>query len=87
MTKQDDNYAQNNEQKNTQQPRTLFSIPISGCLMVIILSAIAGIAVNECKRSIIRLENDRQRYQQNDTIARNSTAQSTLFLKYLPRSR
>ena len=86
MTKQDDDYTQNNEQKNTQQPRTLFSVPVTGCLMVIILSAIAGIMVNECKRSKIRLENDRQKYQQNDTVASNATAQNTLFLKYLPRS-
>lgn len=66
--------------------KTLFSIPIPGCLMVIILSAIAGIMVNECKRSQIRLENDRQKYQQNDTI-KPKVAQNTLFIRALPRSR
>lgn len=59
MPKRTDDYYDENQRNPQQQPRTLFSIPISGCLMVIILSAIAGIAVNECKRSKIRLENDR----------------------------
>ena len=76
----------NKDNTTSEQRKTLVSIPISGCLMIIILSAIAGIMVNECKRSKIRLENDRQKYQQNDTVASNATAQNTLFLKYLPRS-
>lgn len=75
----------------TNKPRPqflpLFPYPVQRCLIVVILSAIAGIMVNECKRSKIRLEHDRQKYQQNDTIAPNATAQNTLFLKYLPRSR
>lgn len=79
----------NNEYKTNQDPqqkRTLFSIPITGCLMVIILSAIAGIMVNECKRSQIRLENDRQKHQKNDTIqSRATTAPKTLFIRALPR--
>lgn len=88
MTKKNDNNAENNESANSQQQtRTIFSIPLNGCLTLIILSAIAGIAINECKRSKIRLENDRQKYQQNDTITPNATAQNTLFLRYLPRSR
>ncbi|MBO4700246.1 MAG: hypothetical protein J5620_00670 [Alphaproteobacteria bacterium] len=68
------------------QTKTLFSIPIPGCLMVIILSAVAGIIINECKRSQIRLENDRQKYQQNDNI-KPKVAQNTLFIRALPRSR
>lgn len=79
-----------NEDKNTQpqQKRTLFSIPVSGCLMVIILSAVAGIMINECKRSQIRLENDRKKYQQNDTIKSDTaTARNTLVLNALPQSR
>lgn len=80
----------NNEYKNdqeSQQKRTLFSIPITGCLMVIILSAIAGIMVNECKRSQIRLENDRQKYQKSDTIQpRTTTAPKTLFIRAMPRA-
>lgn len=73
---------------NRPQQKTLFSIPIPGCLMVIILSAIAGIMVNECKRSKIRLENDRQKYQQNDTIKPElKTAPNTLFIRTLPRTR
>jgi hypothetical protein len=54
------------ENKNNNS-RTLFSVPLNGCLMVIILSALAGIFINECKRSQIRLENDKRKYQ-NDTI-------------------
>ncbi len=78
----------NNQQNaNQTQNRTLFSIPVSGCLMIIILSAIAGISINECKRSKLRLENDRRKYQQNDTIAPNATAQNTLYLKSLSRAR
>lgn len=55
------------ENKNNNS-RTLVSVLLNGCLMVIILSALAGIAINECKRSQIRLENDKQKYQ-NDTIS------------------
>ena len=94
MTKKSDYYYDEyeeipNSSQNTQkQPtRTLFSIPLDGCLTLIILSAIAGIAINECKRSKLRLENDRQKYHQNDTtVTPNATAQNILFLKYLPRS-
>lgn len=32
------------------------------------------------------IPNDRQKYQQNDTVTPNATAQNILFLKYLPRS-
>ena len=72
------------EQKS--QTKTLFSIPLHGCLTVIILSALAGIATNECKRSQIRLENDRQKYQKNDTIQPHvATAPKTLFIRALPR--
>lgn len=78
----------NNQQNaNQTQNQTLFSIPVSDCLMIIILSAIAGISINECKRSKLRLENDRMKYQRNDTIAPNATARNTLYLKSLSRAR
>lgn len=78
-------YTQNNNEQNRNQKRTLFSASIPGCLTVIILSAIAGIMVNECKRSQLRLENDRQKYQQNDTTAPRPTAQNTLYIKHIAR--
>lgn len=87
MNKKDDYYTQNNNQQNSTQKRTLFSVSIPGCLTVIILSAIAGIMVNECKRSKLRLENDRHKYQQTDTIRPNTTAQNTLYLKHFARGR
>lgn len=78
----------NDNNNQNQQKRTLVSIPIPGCLMVIILSAIAGIMVNECKRSQIRLENDRQKYQQTDTTKLNTaSARNTFVLNALNRSR
>ena len=73
----------NNNPKNTH---TLFSVPITGCLMIIILSAIAGIMVNECKRSQIRLENDRRKYQTDTTVQPNKFTNKILFLKNLPRA-
>ncbi|MBO4480226.1 MAG: hypothetical protein J5742_01200 [Alphaproteobacteria bacterium] len=74
-------------ENNQKQPtRTLFSIPLNGCLTVIILAAIAGIMVNECKRSQIRLENDRRNFQ-SDTITakRDSTLPNTFVLNSLSR--
>ena len=82
-----DKKMNHDKQAAQQEKRTLVSIPLHGCLMVIILSAIAGIMVNECKRSKIRLENDRQKYQ-NDTIKSNMTStKNTFVLNALPRSR
>lgn len=77
-----------NENKQPAPKKSLVSIPITGCLMVIILSAIAGIMVNECKRSQLRLENDRKKYQQNDTIKPDTASlKNTLVLNALHRSR
>lgn len=57
------------EQKNqNMQIQPNFRVPINGCLMTIILCAVAGIMINECKRSKIRLENDKRKYQMNDTV-------------------
>lgn len=78
--------TQNNNEQNQNQKQTLFSLSIPGCLTVIILSAIAGIMVNECKRSQLRLENDRRKYQQNDTTASRPTAQNTLYIKHIARA-
>ncbi len=38
---------------------------VVNCLKVVILCAIAGILINECQRSEIRLENDKRKYYQN----------------------
>lgn len=74
------------ENKNNNS-RTLFSVPLNGCLMVIILSAIAGIFINECKRSQIRLENDKRKYQ-NDTITTpRPTINNVFTLKNFTRIR
>lgn len=74
-----------NETNNNQ--RTIFSVPLNGCLMVIILSAIAGIFINECKRSQIRLENDKRKYQ-NDTITSpKSFMHNTALFKNFVRAR
>lgn len=72
-------------QNNNQRP--IISLPINGCLMAVILSAIAGIMVNECKRSQIRLENDKQKYRNEAIKPPKTVANNTLFLKDFVRSR
>ncbi len=60
-----------NQESNLHQPqqnRPGCSIPLNGCFTVIIFSIIICILVNECRRSKIRLDNDRRKYQQNDSI-------------------
>lgn len=65
------------EIKTDIQKRNGCTVPINGCLMLIILSALATIAVKECKRQDLRLKKDQATYQQymdsinrikNDTI-------------------
>lgn len=51
-----------------QQNRPGCSIPLHGCFTVIMFSIIICILVNECKRSKIRLDSDRRKYQQTDTV-------------------
>ncbi len=50
---------------------------LDGCLYIVLLSALCGIAINECKRSQMRLNQDKTKYEQamkqsaiNDSIAR-----------------
>jgi hypothetical protein len=74
-----------NDEQNNDNSRTIFSVPLNGCLMVIVLSAIAGIFINECKRSQIRLENDRKKYQNDTVVAPKSVSNNTLVLKKFPR--
>ena len=42
--------------QNQQQSKTLFSIPLNGCLSVIILSALAVMAVKGCKMVNMKYE-------------------------------
>ena len=74
-----------NDEQNNDNSRTIFSVPLNGCLMVIVLSAIAGIFINECKRSQIRLENDRKKYQNDTVVAPKAVSNNTLVLKKFPR--
>ena len=74
------------ENKNNNR-HAIISIPFTGCLTIIIFAAIAGTMINECKRSKIRLENDKRKYK-NDTIAaQKTTAINVLFLKDFPHTR
>ena len=76
------------EYKTNKRPQfwPIFPYPMQRCLIIVILSAIAGIMINECKRSQIRLENDRKKYQNNDTIQpQATTTPKTLFIRALPR--
>ena len=54
--------CQSNLKKN-ENKRTLFKIPITGCLEIIILLALCGIFINECQRSKIRRKIDKARYE------------------------
>lgn len=52
-----------NEQKQPQQSKTLFSIPINGCLSIIILSALACIAVKGCKMMNMKYEEQKVKHE------------------------
>jgi len=54
---------QNTENEQSKQQKTLFSIPITSVLMIIILSALCGITVKECKRADLRLKRDKYKYE------------------------
>ena len=56
--------------EDKKKTSTSFTIPLHGCLVVILLGALCGIAVNECKRSQIRLRNDEIKHERfMDSIA------------------
>jgi len=56
-----DNSLLNSEKSGNK--RTLFKIPITGCLEIILLLALCGIFINECQRSKIRRKIDKARYE------------------------
>ena len=60
-----------------QQPKTSFSIPLNGCLSVIILAALAIMAVKGCKMTNMKYEEQKVKHEmfmdsinkvKNDTI-------------------
>lgn len=51
------------EKKEQQQKKTLFSIPINGCLSVIIMAALACIAVKGCKMVNMRYEEQKIQHE------------------------
>ena len=51
------------EQNNNQNTRTLFTIPVNGCLITIILLAMCCGAITECRRSRMRYEMDEIEYK------------------------
>lgn len=51
------------DSKNNQRPGC-FRITFSGCCTTIILLALTIIAMNECKRSELRLYEERRKFQQ-----------------------
>jgi len=69
---------ENQDNKQPQQSsKTLFSIPLNGCLSVIILSALAVIAVKGCKMMNMKYEEQKVQHEmymdsinkvRNDTI-------------------
>ena len=46
-----------------QPPKTLFSIPLNGCLSVIILTAVACIAVKGCKMVNMKYEEAKVKHE------------------------
>lgn len=46
-----------------QKQKTIFRIPITGCLEIIALLAICGIFINECQRSQIRRKIEKIHYE------------------------
>lgn len=49
--------------QNQQQSKTLFSIPLNGCLSVIILSALAVMAVKGCKMVNMKYEEQKVKHE------------------------
>ncbi len=63
---------QNTDNKNQ---RTLFSIPINVMLEIILLCALCGIGIKECKRADLRLKRDKIKYERfMDSIKKHDSA-------------
>ena len=57
-------YRMDKEQKpQNEQKKTLFSIPINGCLSVIIMAALACIAVKGCKMVNMKYEEQKAQHE------------------------
>lgn len=59
------------------QNKKTITIPLNGCLTMLLLGALCAIAVKECKRADIRLKTDQIKYQRlTDSLknVRNDTA-------------
>lgn len=54
---------QKTEQPQQQQQKSLFSIPINGCLSVIIMAALACIAVKGCKMVNMKYEEQKAQHE------------------------
>jgi len=52
-----------NQKQQSQQPKSLFSIPLNGCLSVIILVALATIAVKGCKMTNMKYEEQKVKHE------------------------
>lgn len=46
-----------------QKKKTIFRMPVTGCLEIIALLAICGIFINECQRSQMRRKIEKARYE------------------------
>ena len=72
------------EQKQNNQ-RTLFRIPITVVLEIILLCALCGIGIKECKRADLRLKRDKIIYERfMDSIKKHN---STMYILNQPRGR
>lgn len=64
---------------DNQNTKKLLEIPLSGCFSIIILSALSGIVVNECRRSDMRYEREKIIHQRfMDSI--NATTVDTTYV-------
>lgn len=54
---------ENKQEQQNEQKKTLFSIPINGCLSVIIMAALACIAVKGCKMVNMKYEEQKAQHE------------------------
>ena len=67
-------------QDNKQQSKTLFSIPLNGCLYIIILAAIAIMSVKGCKMVNMKYEEAKFKHEMiMDSL--NKVRSDTLYVK------
>ena len=77
---QDDYYVYNHNNDKVEK-NTGCSCSPTGCLLVVLLSIAIAIAVQECKRSNIRLERDREKYgKMHDMIQKQKI--DTMSIKF-----